>query len=320
MKIGEGGFINYIGIISLILILFIVSHEGIEAQARQSQSRVLDLHVREDLKVYAKAQEGSEVISTLGRGDRVVISPREYQGWRKVLVIHQGQRRAGYIKSADLRHSEVISRQKWLMRQTGRHILYKNQRALGFAFVPSYMMQAERRFSLANGVDEYSISQFDSFTAFVAIQGHIPIADHFSVAPYINLRRVEFEGSATLQGTGSLSSATTLKQDMIGLGAILRYYPNRDGLFWLGGGLEGAKVNKLSLQFGTAAAHTPQESTPTYVMLMAASGLDLKITQLSWLTSDSHLFLTPDLRAGAVVTTQPAIYFAEAYLGLAISF
>lgn len=288
---------------TLICILFVP-----EAKA------VLDLHVQETLPVYASRNKGGAEVSTLVKGDVVVISPKTYGAYRKVLVTYDGKRRAGYVLADKIVRSFIRDRDEE-ERLSADVIDYKRAKGLGLSLVGSYMRQGARSITSADGSLTYDISSMTSFTTFFSIFYDYPLANLWVVRPYLTFRQTKFKGSATLNGLSSTTTpSATISQNFLGFGALAKRYASSTSSFWYGGAMEIAKGSGVSVKLTDGVSiDTKDEKLPLFVILQGAVGFDVALGQ-------SGLFLLPDVRIGAVPNTSPFILSFESFISLAYAF
>lgn len=290
--------------------LFLMSLMGGWAAAERN---VIELHVAEDLPVYAKPRATAKVISQLSRGDVIVISPIIYDGFRKVLVTYRGRSMGGYVPVSSLRTSKIRVRAEDQLRGQAP---YRIKSALGVALVPSFMHQDESQFQLRDGT-VYETTAFSSSTVFPAIFYDIPMRKTWDFRAYLALRTTQFEGRVQQKGSPSpapIKPKAVRDQALTGLGLVAKHYGPSDRRWWWGGGFEFAMGNKVTIKFDNVSVPTENNEMPFFAMFFAAVGTDFS------LPFTEHFFLVPDLRAGLVLTTKPVTFYAESLVGVAYRF
>lgn len=271
---------------------------------------VLDLHVQENLTVYSEPGGGKEV-STLVKGDIVVISPSSYRSYRKVLVTYDGKRRAGYIQSSKIVRSFIRDRDEE-ERLNSDVKDYKRAQGAGLSLVGSYMRQGARTIPHSDGTISYGVSNMTSFTMFFSIFYDYPLAPQWVIRPYLTFRQVKFKGDAKIQGISSGATfPVTITQNLFGLGVLAKRYPSTTSGYWYGGAIELAKGSGVSIQTtSNISLNSKDETLPFYAVVQGAAGLDIPL-------GASGMFLLPDVRLGVIPNTKPFIMSFEAFISFA---
>jgi len=271
---------------------------------------VLDLHVQEPLTVYSAPGGGKEV-STLVKGDVVVISPNSYQSYRKVLVTYDGKRRAGYIQSSKIVRSFIRDRDEE-ERLSADIKDYKRSQGAGLSLVASYMRQGARTIPHSDGAINYSVSNMTSFTMFFSIFYDYPLTPQWVIRPYLTFRQVKFKGDAKIEGISSGSTfPVTITQNLFGLGLLAKRYPSTISSFWYGGAIELAKGSGVSIQTSNnISLDSKDETLPFYAVVQGVAGFDLPL-------GASGMYLLPDVRLAVIPNTKPFIMSFEAFISIA---
>lgn len=276
---------------------------------------ILDLYVQEELPVYSKPTETATVISRLNRGDQVVVSPKFYGSFRKVLVTYKGRSIGGYVPGRLLVRSYVKSRAD-MAKEKGERKRYGSRYSLGLALVGSYLRQGESTFQLSDTL-VYDTTAFQSFTTFFSVFLDKPLAATMGLRSYVSFRQTRFEGRVTERDSLSptpMSPKTTRQQSLTGVGLVLRNYGRPNSNWWWGGGGELAMGNKVTIKFDGIAVTPEEEEKPVFAILFGAIGGDVA------LPISRSLYLVPDLRLGSVLSTKPITLYAETFLGIAYQF
>ena len=272
---------------------------------------IYDLYVQDDMPVYQKPERGARQVSRLSRGDRVVISPKIYGAYRKVLVTYGGKRRGGYIRISQMRKSYIKDRDEENLK--GKRI-YTRKYSLGLSVVGSYMRQGARSFSTGAG-DQYDISAFASTTFFFSLFSDIPWSRTMMLRPYLTFRSTKFKGEAELKGAiNALRPAqVSLEQKFLGLGLMAKFYGAPRDSFWYGGGIELGNGTSSDLVIDDGIPlEVEGEDKPFFALIYGAAGWDIPAPGAFW--------LAPDFRLGIVPNNDPMIMYLEVYLSLAYSF
>lgn len=280
-----------------------------------SAKDILDLHVQEELPVYAKPNEDSVIISRLSRGDRVVVSPKIYRSFRKVLITYKGKATAGYVPGRLLLRSYVKSRSD-AEKEQGARKRYNSRYGLGWAFVGSYLRQGESTFQLSDTL-VYDTTPFQSLSAFFAVTLDIPLSETRGLRSYVSLRQTKYVGKVTERDSLSptpLSPRVTRDQSLTGVGAVLKNYHQSKYGWWWGGGGEIAMGDKVTIKFDGITVEPEEEQQQMLAILFGAVGGEVPIPV------SKSLFLTPDLRLGGIVTTRPLTLYVETFLAVSYQF
>ena len=273
---------------------------------------ILDLHVQESLPVYSSMNGKGEEVSVLVKGDVVVISPKTYGAYRKVLVTYDGKRRAGYVLAEKIVRSFVRDRDEE-ERLSANTLDYKRARGMGLSIVGSYLRQGAR--SINTPAATYDVSSLTSFTIFFSIFMDYPLADRWVIRPYLTFRQTKFKGDASIRGlTSTIRPQVTISQNLLGLGVLGKRYAASNSNFWYGGSLEIAKGNGVSAKItDQISIDAKDEKLPLFAIIQGALGFDIPLGQ-------SGLFLLPDARIGAIPNTNPFILTFETFISMSYAF
>jgi len=271
---------------------------------------ILDLYVQDDLPVYEKPRRRSRQVSYLTRGDRVVISPKIYGRYRKVLITYEGKRRGGFIRISQMRRSYIKDRDKEKLKNKK---IYIGRYSLGLNATGSYMHQGARSFN-SNSQDTYDISSFDSMTFFFSIFSDIPSSKTMMLRPYLAFRSTKFEGKAKLRNANALKPVDImLEQDFLSFGLMAKIYDSPRKSFWYGGGGELGNATESRLVIDNEIPLEVQDEVkPFFTLLYGAVGWDIPAPNRFW--------LNPDFRLGVIVNKKPIIMYVDALISVSYSF
>lgn len=286
-------------------VMAVFSVVGLQAWGKERP--VLDLQVLEELAVYADANLKSAVISRLNRGDMVVISPKIYGRFRKVLITYKGKPTGGYVLITQIKRSQI--REREVEEENGRKP-YKSDYAVGVAVVGSYLRQGESSFQLSDNT-AYQTSVFMSTSFFMSIFADMPLNLRWSLRPYLTLRTTKFKGTAIQQNAapGTTRKNVSREQSLTGVGLLAKRYSEGGGWWW-GGGAELAMGNKVTVKVDGIEVPTSDEDKPFFLMGSVAAGGDIPIPGFK------KLYLVPDVRLGLIGTTTPMTLFFESFIGV----
>lgn len=269
---------------------------------------ILDLEVNERLPVYMKPRSSSKKISQLGRGDKVVVSPKKYGKYRKVLIRYKGKRRGGYIPSRLIVKSKIVRRKEPGEMRFGSHGYNKT---VGISFNLAQMYMQEKSFS-TSATDTYDIAEFKSAQGYLNVFGDFPIKPGRSVRAHIALRSVKFAGQASLRGVvgATTNYDVSMERTFIGFGGTYRMFPNMSSSFWWGPGLEYAHGDTatVTIKGSNGFQQTSEESASAWALAFVDCGWEIGVSQ--------NMFLTPLFRFGAILNNDPIVLDLEASVGL----
>lgn len=202
-------------------------------------SEIIDLLVKENLDVYQKPSTNSKKISTLTRGDKVVLSPVGYGEFRKVLVTYKGKRVGGYILAKNIRLSKEISR-----GDSGDNLL-KRSKSFTFSLDFTYNTQFEKDLQI-NGYSDATIGTQKGVSNTFSLGYQHPFRQNFVFQYKLTKLKLVWDGS------GDLNVSTTgvgieTKIDGWALGANMKYYSNIDSIFWWKLGADVVSIQSIEL-------------------------------------------------------------------------
>jgi hypothetical protein len=277
----------------------------------QSSWAILDLHVQEDLVVFDKASSGAKTISQLAKGDVVVVSPVVYGSYRKVLVMHDGKRVAGYIFSQKLKDSYITDRDEEMAKDREEQVI-KRRYAFGLFGGFFFMQQNPNTYADITGENTYNSSYLTSTEPLFGIYLDVPLNDKIVVRPYVSFRNTQFKGNAVNPNAVNPLTVPTVSidQNLVGLGALIKYYPFASGSYWLGLAGEYAYPTSIS---GTILNQIPFQianlKKQGYGLVQFGTGFDILYNDFQ---------LTPEIRAGEVVNAKPGIVDVEFMIGIGV--
>jgi hypothetical protein len=171
--------------------------------------------------------------------------------------------------------------------------------------------QGSRDFTSTEG-DAYTIGQFSGTSSFFG--GWIEFQWHQKVAirALVNLRKTDMKGEARLKGSSSFVEPSTVnrQQYLLGGGLMAKYFIFSTKPFWLGLGFEAGKAQKVDLFIDGQKQPLAGTDLPAYFYGFVDLGYDWSLS--------SHWLLSPELRFGRVVTTDPGTNVYD--IGLSIAY
>ncbi len=272
---------------------------------------VLDLHVQETIPVYFSRNKNSRVVSTLMKGDVVVIAPKTYGAHRKVLVTYDGERRPGYILSSAMVRSFIRDRDE-VERLSADVMDYRRAHGMGLSIVGSYLRQGGRTITTSDAGVNYEVSTMTSLTAFFSVFYDYPVNEKWVFRPYLTFRQSKMKGNAKVSGSSNSNPTATMSQNLFGLGMLAKRY--KSNYFWYGAAFELAKGGDVSVQVRDGINLDATEKGLAFVaILQAAAGVDIPMGR-------SGLFLLPDFRVGAIPNSNPFTLTVEVFISLAYAY
>jgi hypothetical protein len=256
--------------------------------------------------VFDEPDDESIEITELEKGDRVPISPKEYNGYRKVLIKVEGQRKAGYIRNRDLQGQKVRTRDEMAGRKSSWHRRY----GVGLAIAATYSSQAARKITESEGAS-VQVGEMQGTSSYFGFFGEVPVHEQWSASGSLLMRKSSMSGSARFSSVQD--TPVGLTQQFIGAALTGKYYFDPRGDLWLGLRTEVSKANTVDLVYSqTNSATVDKSNNPLFILPQLAAGYDYQVF--------SNFFLLPELRAGAVVNAQPMICIVDVTVGLGYQF
>lgn len=274
-----------------------------------------ELLVRKPVDVYSEAKSSSEVIVTLEAGERVPISGKEFGRFRKVLVQVGGKKRVGYVLKSRLEGSRIRDRKGGKAGQAKKADAYHRRFAIALPVSLSYTRQSytgENNIVTADG-SKYTLSALSGTSTFFGVGADIPMSEQLAVRAELLFRSIE--GTGSLKASGGSGNPQEVQRSMkaLGVSALGKYYFDAGGDFWVGAGLEVAKVNNVAIVFANRDNLKVNESDyPTFLIVKAGLGYDTALTD--------DIFLIPDFRVLYFTNANPTIFGAELTLSAAFAF
>ena len=192
-------------------------------------AEILELYVQESIDVYKEA-DGKKKISQLGRGDRVIISPRIYGNFRKVLITYRGKKRSGYIAQTDIIRSTIQPQSEKFRDQR----VYKNRGAIGLGATFSFLGSLGRDLQRRSNNDDYRAKGSQGLGSQISLFGHYPLAPRHTFSVSLSQLSVTFKGQAHSKEAPEASKDIEISEDWLGLKGNLKIYSHLNGLFWYG--------------------------------------------------------------------------------------
>lgn len=265
---------------------------------------ILDLVVKEKLQVYKKPKSSSKVVTVLVRGDRVVISPVSYSGFKKVLVTYEGKRQAGYIPAKNIKLSVIEDRNKV---EGSPIVLRKN---FGAYAALSYNNQAETELDLS-GFPGARVGGASGFPNFWGLYYQMPILSKTVLQMSLSAREFFTQGTGEVIPDGG-QEILEKTEKMYTAGVFAKRYGTNGSIFWTGAGAEIAMVQDVEVKIEGGSSFEFTGENATYILLNAGLGFDIK--------AYDKVFIIPELRVGAAVNASPFIFYGDLMVGVSYVF
>lgn len=273
-----------------------------------AKSPILDLFVNESLIVLSEPKTGAKEITRLVPGDQVVISPKTYGKFRKVLVTYEGQSRGGFVLVADLKKSQILPREELDAEQQP---IYRKKYELGGNLIFSMLQQGSSTFQMSDNT-VYAVTELKSNSFYLAGFFDWDWGKHWSTRFSLSLRNTQFRGTADQQNASVPSPrAVERDQSFLGLGITLKRYTTDESKWWWGFGGEAAMGTKVTVKISGTIVPTQDDMKPFFGIGYGAMGAEIP------LLNSKNWFMVTDLKVGVIATTAPMTLMEEVNLGLA---
>ncbi len=313
----------FLGILRKAMVLLCLMALGLPASLHAAS---WELEAIKGFPVYLvpKTQKNHR-LKMLVPGERVLISPKKYGRWRKLLVTDsegravkvwahvehmkgrarirklQKEETSKLVKELESELSQVQSKR---IQKEQSHNLWYNSVGLGLSLHVSHLQWGKRTFQLS---DEtlWTVSEVTSTTYWPSLFVDLPAWSRSKVRFYIGYRTAEFEGESTADFIGT--KQTSFSQTFLSLGLAYKdYFKKRK--YWWGFGAEGAQGQKLTIAYDNTEIPVSNDDLPLFIIFYVAAGYDMRLT--------NHLFALGEIRLGTVYNQDPRIYFIEGALSL----
>lgn len=281
-----------------------------------------------EVKVYAAPNVGSDVITTLFKGDIVPVSRNPVPGFKKVLIKDASQKKIGYIRIADLggnpapRTAVVASKQPVQRPGTvqprgtvARKVIKTphNRHVLGLFLGLNYQNQGSRTQN-SNGTNA-SIGVLSGTSFQGGLFYDFPLSYNFSIRAYGEYKSVSVTGTATYQASNVTPTPTStfLNETFLTVGALATIYPGARSNWWWGPGLQADVGMSGTLQYGSISpVALTGTNLPTFIYGYVATGYNFRL--------GPNFVLIPDLRIGGVLNALPIILEADVHANIGYVF
>ena len=253
---------------------------------------VLELYVRESIDVYKKPGSDKR-ISQLDQGDRVIISPYIYDGFRKILITYRGKKRSGYIAIKDIVKSVIQSKRKRLTD----YGLYRNRKALGISTIVSHSQRGNQTLETKDG-NIYEIGELKNLGTHFALYGQYPLSYKKALDTSLSFYSTTTSGMVHLEGNEHHSKEIDIIESHIGLKGLLKFYSQKSLSFWYGPTLDLILRQSVEFKIENTVIGAKDESSEFFAIIGGAIGWDIHIV--------NSIYLVPELKLGFSVNRDPS--------------
>lgn len=176
------------------------------------------LEVGETINVFKKPEITSDKIGVLNPGERVPVSNKTFNGFKKIAFVKNKKRTTGYVEANKFELSWINNETESLSSSLKNKSSQSNF-TIGLSINYSFLYQPERRF-VTTTEDAYQISSLKSSMLIPSIIFEKTWSPPISYQVGLVSRRNLFKGSAKLEGTGSTNEDIVIEQKYIGFNFI----------------------------------------------------------------------------------------------------
>ena len=261
-----------------------------------ARGEILELSVYESLDVYKKPN-GRKRISQLDRGDRVVISPRIYGNYRKVLITYKGKKRSGYIAIKDIVRSTIASQSEKFLD----YRVYKNRKSMGINTTLFFSQIGEQNIQTVNE-NTYEVGKLKMFASYLALYGQYPWGSRKAVDISLSFFRSEGEGNVYLQNS-DISEEIEVTQRQMRLRGLLKFYHHSNASFWYGPLLDLAWRRSSQFKVKSIDIKAKDEKDKFFIVIGGGIGWDIQLSR--------SIYLIPEIKLGFSLMKKPSIINGE---------
>lgn len=265
--------------------------------------------------MYEQPSHSAAVLGAFKPGTRILISPRDQDGWRKVVFRSRGRRTLGWIEVRQLSVSYIAPTRRPKETTRGLSTRYRDTSGLGLALVISYMQQKERSVALSDDVSVYEISSLTSQSFWPTVFYDFNLSPTWRLRTFLGYRTMLLQGESKLQavgGSGETTGEVRIEQSFLSGGLSFRGYFSSSSNWWWGGGVEAGRNLGIKIIADGEELAVEDEDKPFFFFPHLGLGWDSKAL---W-----GIHFLPELKFGAVTTLKPTVYGIEAHLGVGYPF
>lgn len=257
---------------------------------------IQDLVVKEKLTVFKRPQLKSKKVTTLTRGDKVVISPRSYGSFRKVLVTYDGKRQAGYILSKKILLSKIQER----FEEEANPLIKSKSFGGDISIAIAYSGEG------ALEVDNLPNAKIDSTFGFdfhFGLQHNWPLSETLLLETNLRRRSYSLSGNAVLIPSSS-GQSTEVTSKGYSVSGLFKLYSKKSSFYWWGLGAEAFLVTDVEVRVNTTGNNLEYTGEKGFhALLFAGIGYDFQLTE--------KLFIVPAVYLGVFTTRDPLAYYSD---------
>ncbi len=244
-----------------------------------------ELVLREELTVYKKPRNSSDVLILLEAGEKVPVSTRDYGAWKKIKVEAGGKTQFGWVKNSDIKKSRI--RVVDTSTTGSSKGAYHTKRGAGIFYHFSYVSIGEFEFATTNPALDVTVKDLTGVSSFFGFHYDYPWNDRKMVRFFFSLRENDVEGDGTF--SGNIFNSVEFTQSMMAFGATLKNYKDAKANSWWGYGLEVAKITEAEVTRGSTKTEVPDDELPFYILPHLALGYDFPLSGNIYLLLDAKL-------------------------------
>lgn len=280
---------------------------------------VKEVIFRQQTQVYSKRNENSEVLGVYDRGDTIPISKKTYGAWRKVVVDVSGKKKVGWVLSKDIRGARIKDSKARQIEEDEKdgEIGYRRRTGVGIMGNLSYIQQSKGSIAYQTTVQDVSVeySSMSGANVFVSLFGDFNWSDTMAIRGFFSMRKAKRSGSAGIPDIGGGTGTFTIDQSMIGLGATVKFYDNKNSIFWWGPGLEIAKTTEIKITGSNDISgniNSTGSEEPMFAILSVSAGYDLNLS--------GRFFILPEVKFALIPNGDPMAMAFEVLIPIAFTF
>ena len=256
---------------------------------------IVDLVVKEKLTVYSKPKSDSKKVSELTKGDVVVISPKSYGRFRKVLVTYNGKRQGGYVLKKDI----ILSVEQERIPEDDNNMTKMKSAGgvfgINFTFVQGGALKAQ-------GFPDAKSENLFGFDFLLAGHFNMPIGRSTLLELSAARRSISFSGNVEFIANGGAQNTDVIERGY-SAGAFIKFYSKRSSIFHKGIGVEAFYAKDVEITVNGGQPVLADGDGEIYFAPVLGLGWDIQLTE--------SMFLSPDFRLGGFVTRDPMAAFAD---------
>lgn len=256
---------------------------------------ITDLVVKEKLTVYSQPKSNSKKVSQLSKGDVVVISPKSYGSYRKVLVTFNGKRQGGFVLKKDIVLSIVQERTPEEENIMTRKMSFGAAFGLDSTFIQGGQFKA-------SGFPDAKSDNLYGFDLFFDAHFNYPVFDSTIFEASLGKRSISYAGNVNFMSSGGVQNTDVVEKGYF-ISCFAKFYSKRSSIFFKGIGAEAFYVNNIDITVNGGQSIKYDGDSEVYFAPILGLGWDIQLTD--------SMFFSPDFRTGAYLTREPMAFFVD---------